>query len=50
MGIIIMNSENNQKTDPHSILVNLSDTINLKRSDKNILLYKILAHTVSGKI
>ena len=29
-----MNSENSKTTDPHRLLINLSDKVNLKRSDK----------------
>ena len=29
-----MNSGNSKKSDPHRLLVNLSDKINIKRSDK----------------
>ena len=30
-----MNSENSKTSDPHRLLPNLSDKINLKRSDKH---------------
>ena len=33
-----MNSKNSERFDPHSLLLNLSDKINLKRSDKNVSL------------
>ena len=33
-----MNSENNETSDPHRLLLNLTDKINLKRSDKYIAL------------
>ena len=33
-----MNSENNKTSDPHRLLLNLSDKINLKRSDKYVAL------------
>ena len=33
-----MNSENSKTTDPHSLLLNLSDKINLKRSDKYVVI------------
>ena len=33
-----MDSENSKTSDPHRILVNLSDKINLKRSDKYVAL------------
>ena len=34
MGTIFMNSENSKTSNPHRLLLNLSDKINLKRSDK----------------
>ena len=33
-----MNSENRKTSDPHKLLLNLSDKINLKRSDKYVAL------------
>ena len=33
-----MNSENSKTSDPHSLFLNLSDKINLKRSDKYVAL------------
>ena len=36
MDIIFMNSENSKTSDPHRLLFNLSDKINLKRSDKDV--------------
>ena len=33
-----MNSENSKASDPHRLLLNLTDTINLKRSDKCVAL------------
>ena len=33
-----MNSENNKTSDPHTLLLNLSHKINLKRSDKYVAL------------
>ena len=38
MDTIIMNSENSKTSDPHRLLLNLSDKINLKRSDKYVAL------------
>ena len=35
---IFMNSENSKISDPHRILLNLKDKINLKRSDKYVAL------------
>ena len=34
MNTIFMNSENSKTTDPHRLSLNLTDKINLKRSDK----------------
>ena len=36
MDTISMNSENSETSDPHILLINLSDKINLKRSDKYV--------------
>ena len=36
MNIIFMNSENSRTSDPHRLLFNISDKINLKRSDKDV--------------
>ena len=33
-----MNFENREKPDPHRLLLNISDKINLKRSDKYVAL------------
>ena len=38
MGTIFMNSENNKKSEPHRLLLNIVDKINLKRSDKYVAL------------
>ena len=38
MDIIIMNSENRKTSDPYRLWLNLSDKINLKRSDKYVAL------------
>ena len=35
---IFMNSENSQTSDPHRLLLNTSDKINFKRSDKYVAL------------
>ena len=49
MDTIFMNSKEGKTSDPHRLLVNLSDKINLKRSDKYIALsnHSIYLH---GKI
>ena len=46
MDTIFTNSENSKTSDPHRVLVNLSDKINLKRRDK----YVTLSFTIHGKI
>ena len=38
MDTIFTNSENSKTSDPHRLLLNLSDKINLKRSDKYVVL------------
>ena len=39
--IIFMNSENSKISDPHRLLLNLSDKINLKRSDEYVALSNV---------
>ena len=38
MDIICVNSKNNKTSDPHRLLLNLSDEKDLKRSDKYVAL------------
>ena len=38
MDTIFMNSENSKTSDPHNLFLNLSNKINLKRSDKYVAL------------
>ena len=38
MDTIFMNCKNNKTSDPHRLLLNLTDKINLKRSDKYVAL------------
>ena len=38
MDTTFMNSKNSKTSDPHRVLLNLSDKINLKRSDKYVAL------------
>ena len=47
MDIIFINYDNSKTSNMHQLLLNLSDKINLKRSD--MLLYQILANTIRGK-
>ena len=39
MDIIFMNSKNSKTSDPHRLLFSLTDKMNLKRSDKYVVLY-----------
>ena len=38
MDTIFMNSENSKRSDPQRLLLNLSDKMNFKRSDKCVVL------------
>ena len=49
MDTIFMNSKNSKTPDPYRLLLNLTDKINLNRSDK-YLLYQTLAFTIHAKI
>ena len=48
MNTIFMNSKTSKTSDTHRLLLNLTDKINLKRSD--MWLYQILAYTIHEKI
>ena len=50
MDTIFMNSGNSKTSDPHRLLLNLSDKINLKRNDKYVALSVALAFPIHGKI
>ena len=50
MDTIFMNSKNSKTSDPHILLLNLTDKINLERSGKCVALSNILAFTIHGKI
>ena len=41
MNITFMNSRNSKTSDPHRLLFNLSDKINLKRKDKYVALSNV---------
>ena len=41
MDTIFRNSKNSETSDPHRLLLNLSDEINLKRSDKYVALLNL---------
>ena len=49
MDTTFTNSENSKTSDPHRLLLNLSDKIYLKWVI-NMLLYEILSYTIHGKI
>ena len=49
MDTIFMNSESSQTSDPHRLLLNISDKINLKEVI-NMFLYQTLAFRIHGKI
>ena len=49
MDTLFMNSENSKTSDPHRLLLNLTDKINLKRSDKYVALSKLSIY-YTGKI
>ena len=38
MDVMFMNSKNSKTSDPHRLLLNLSDKIDLKKSDKYVAL------------
>ena len=44
-----MNSENSKTSDPYRLLLNLTYKINLKRSDKRLLLFKSYHTLMHGK-
>ena len=44
MDTIFMNSENSKTSDPHILLLNRSDKINLKGSDKYVALSNLSVH------
>ena len=44
MDIIFMNSQDRITFDPHKILLNLTDKINLKRSDKYVSLSNLVIY------
>ena len=45
----LMAYKNNKTSDPHRLILNLADNINLKNSVK-YLLYQMLASTIHGEI
>ena len=49
MDTVFINAENSETSDPHRLLLNLSDKINLKRSIKYVILSN-LPFNIYGKI
>ena len=49
MDTIFMNSKNSGISDPHRLLLSLTDKTNLKRSD-SMMLYQTLPFTIPGTI
>ena len=49
MDTICINAENSKTSDPHRLLLNLLDKINLKRRYIYMLRYQTLAFTIDGK-
>ena len=50
MGAIFLNSDISKTSDPHRLLLNLSDNINVNKEVMIMLLYQTLAFTIHGKI
>ena len=50
MDTMFMNSENSKTSDPHRLLLNLSDKINVKRSDKYFALSNLSIYYIWNNI
>ena len=50
MDTIFINFKNSKTSDSHGLLLNLTDKINLKRSDRYVALSSIFAFTMHGEI
>ena len=50
MNIIFMASKSNETSDPHRLLFNLTDKINLKRSDKYVALTYLSIYYIWKKV
>ena len=48
MDTIFINSDNSKTSEPHVLILNLTDKVNLRRGEK-ILLYQILVFVTHGK-
>ena len=44
MDAIFPDSENSKSSDPHRLLLNVADKINLKRNDKNVALSNLIIY------
>ena len=44
-----MNSENSKTSDPHRVLLNLTDKIDLRRKDEYIALSNLIIYYILGK-
>ena len=49
MDTVFLNSRNSKKSDPHRLLLNLSDKTNLKRSDKYVALSNLSIYYAQKK-
>ena len=50
MDTVFINSEHSKTSDPHILLLNFSDKINLKRSDKYVALPNLIMYYTWKKI
>ena len=50
MDTIFMNSKNSNSSDPHRLILNLSDQIDLRSSDMKYWPYQILASSIHRNI
>ena len=48
MDTILMNSENSKTSEPHVLILHLTDKLDLKRGEK-VFLYRILVFIIHGK-
>ena len=50
MDTIFMNSENSKASDPHGLLLNLSNKIDLRRKDKYVVLSNLSIYYIRKKV
>ena len=50
MDTIFINSKNSEKSDPHRLLLNLTDKLNLKKIDKYVALSNLSIYEIWKKI